>query len=65
LKYAVQVHFFRTLVSDVRKNARVVSAGLSVPTVCERTYSDRQPVCLTQTPVPLESSTIPWYLSAN
>ena len=24
------------------KNARVVSAGLSVPTVCERAFSDRQ-----------------------
>ena len=33
-------------------NARVVSAGLSVPTVCELSQIDRQ----TQTPVPLEST---------
>ena len=46
------------------KNARVVSAGLSVPTVCERAFSDRQTdrQTLDKTPVPFESTTIHWHL---
>jgi hypothetical protein len=48
----------------VWKNARVVSAGLSVPTVCVcyvsvLSQTDRQ--TLDKTPVPFESTTIHWH----